>query len=96
MQEVINTMIKQIEELSVECLTGRIDLQFVGGYSDERSYSEQIFNDAVRMFHSHSTTVNLTLACIGDLNTVVRDGVPWPIIYGAGVDLKTGLIINIF
>lgn len=46
----------------------------------------------MRAFHSHSCGIYVTLACVGELNTVIRNGTPWPIIYGAGIHLKTGLI----
>ncbi|KAF4522941.1 hypothetical protein B566_EDAN012636 [Ephemera danica] len=36
--------------------------------------------------------VDLTLCCIGELNTTIRGGIQWPIIYGIGVNVKTGEI----
>lgn len=35
-------------------------------------------------FHKQAIEIDLVLACIGELNTIVRNGVHWPILYGAG------------
>lgn len=35
-------------------------------------------------FHKQVIEIDLVLACLGELNTVVRNGVHWPILYGAG------------
>lgn len=43
-------------------------------------------------FHKHPVEVDLTQACVGELNTAVRGGIHWPMIYGAGVNVKTGEI----
>lgn len=34
--------------------------------------------------------MDLETCCIGDLCTLVRNGIAWPIIYGIGVNVKTG------
>jgi len=34
----------------------------------------------------------LTQACVGELNTILRGDINWPIIYGVGVNIKTGEI----
>lgn len=36
--------------------------------------------------------IDLTLACVGELNTTVRGGIHWPMVYGIGVNTKTGEI----
>lgn len=36
--------------------------------------------------------IDLTLACVGELNTTYRGGIQWPIIYGVGVNVKSGEI----
>lgn len=43
-------------------------------------------------FHRHPVEIDLTLACVGELNTTIREGIPWPIITGVGVNIKTGEI----
>lgn len=90
-EEIVPKMIERVMELSQHSEDG-IELQLVGGYSDEQNYSEDIFYNIIRVFHLQPVNVFLTLACVGDLNTIVKDRIPWPIIYGVGVDLKTGSI----
>lgn len=34
----------------------------------------------------------MTQACVGELNTIIRGDLNWPIIYGIGVNIKTGEI----
>lgn len=93
MKEVISEMVKQIQDLSSEVSDDRIELQLIGGYHDKEYSSNHIFSNAMRIFQSHKKKIDLQLACVGDFNTVFRDGIPWPIIYGVGVDLKTGFIL---
>lgn len=45
------------------------------------------FSDA---FHRHPLEIDLTLACVGELNTIMRGNIPWPVIYGIGVNVRTG------
>ena len=42
------------------------------------------------MLHKNRFELDLETCCIGDLCTLNRNGVPWPIIYGVGVNVKTG------
>lgn len=39
------------------------------------------FTDA---FHKEPLELDLVFACVGDMNTTVRSGLAWPIIYGIG------------
>jgi protein N-terminal asparagine amidohydrolase len=36
--------------------------------------------------------IDLTQACVGELNTTMRGDINWPIIYGVGVNTRTGEI----
>jgi protein N-terminal asparagine amidohydrolase len=35
-------------------------------------------------FHKQLVEIDLTLACVGELNTTIRGGIHWPILYGVG------------
>ena len=35
-------------------------------------------------FHKEPLEIDLVFACIGEMNTTVRGGLAWPIIYGLG------------
>lgn len=43
-------------------------------------------------FQKHPMEIDLTQACVGELNTVPRGDIHWPILYGVGVNIKTGEI----
>lgn len=42
--------------------------------------------------HKHQTEIELVLACVGELNTIMRNNVHWPLLYGAGNDFTILLI----
>lgn len=44
----------------------------------------------VEMLHKNRFEMDLETCTIGDLCTLHRNGVPWPVIYGIGVNVKTG------
>lgn len=46
----------------------------------------------VESFHKHPMEIDLTQACVGELNTILRGDINWPIIYGIGVNTKSGEI----
>lgn len=89
--EAVNMMIQKVQELAIGYPEGRIELQLVGGYTGS-SYSAKLFYNILDAFHKLPIEVDLTLACVGHLNTVIRNGIPWPIVYGVGVNMKTGEI----
>lgn len=84
-------MIQRVQELALGYPEGRIELQLVGGYSDANNYSEELFFNLMTSFHKQPVEIDLTLACVGQLNTTIRGGIPWPLIYGVGVNIKTGI-----
>ncbi|XP_050311453.1 protein N-terminal asparagine amidohydrolase-like [Anthonomus grandis grandis] len=89
--EAVCSMIQRVQELA-GYPEGRIEVQLVGGYSDPNRYSEELFFKLMNSFHKHPVEIDLTLACVGPLNTTIRGGIPWPLIYGIGVNVKTGEI----
>ncbi|XP_075224228.1 N-terminal amidohydrolase 1 [Lycorma delicatula] len=91
-EEGIFNMVQRIQELGVGYPEGRLQLQLIGGFSDSRHYSEELFYNLMTEFHKQPIEFELTLACIGELNTTIRSGLQCPIIFGAGVNIKTGEI----
>ncbi|XP_049818870.1 protein N-terminal asparagine amidohydrolase isoform X1 [Aethina tumida] len=90
--EAVCTMVQRVHELAIGYPEGRIELQLVGGFSDARNYSEELFFNVMNSFHKHPMEIDLTLACVGELNTTIRGSIHWPIVYGIGVNVKTGEI----
>ena len=40
--------------------------------------------------HKQRVDLDLVRCCVGELCTINRNGIPWPMVYGVGVDVKTG------
>ncbi|EZA61324.1 hypothetical protein DMN91_012644 [Ooceraea biroi] len=91
-EDAAAAMIQRVTELSVVYPESRLELQLVGGYSDPRNYSEELFYTILSAFHKQPREIDLTLCCVGELNTTVRGGIHWPVIYGIGLNVKTGEI----
>jgi len=48
-------------------------------------------------FHKQLVEIDLTLACVGEVNTTIRGGIHWPILYGVGeLDRKECCILLLF
>ena len=41
----------------------------------------KLFSDA---FHKEPVEIDLVFACVGEMNTTIRGGLAWPIVYGVG------------
>ncbi|XP_061388313.1 protein N-terminal asparagine amidohydrolase [Musca vetustissima] len=90
--EAVCTMVARVQELALGYPEGRIELQLIGGYRDPQSYGEEVFYNIMQSFHKHHLEIDLTQACVGELNTILRGDINCPIIYGVGVNIKTGEI----
>ncbi|XP_046660426.1 protein N-terminal asparagine amidohydrolase isoform X2 [Homalodisca vitripennis] len=92
-EEGVLNIVHRVQELAMAGYPeGRYELSLIGGFSDSHNYSEELFYSLMHSFHKQVIEIDLVLACIGELNTIVRNGVHWPILYGAGVNVKTGEI----
>lgn len=90
--EAVSTMVQRVQEISMGYPEGRLELQLIGGFTDSRNYSEELFYNIMHAFHRQIMEIDLTMACVGELNTTIRAGIHWPILYGIGVNVKTGEI----
>ena len=54
--------------------------------------SSSFSRPCLESFHKHPMEIDLTQACVGELNTTIRGDTNWPIIYGVGVNTRTGEI----
>jgi protein N-terminal asparagine amidohydrolase len=88
--EAVRNMVTRVQELALGYPEGRIELQLIGGFRDRQGFAEDLFCNIMQSFHKHTVEVDLTQACIGELNTTVRGEINWPFIYGIGVNIKTG------
>lgn len=90
----ISPLVSRLQEVSQGYPNGRIELHLVGGYLDPRGYSERLVINLLHWFHKEPLEFDVVFACIGDMNTTVRGGQAWPMIYGVGFNVKTGEIFH--
>ena len=67
-------------------------VSILGGYDDEQNTSEDITDTLLNVMQALKATFRLEIAIIGKINTVTKDGLAWPRVYGGGVVLRTGEI----
>lgn len=48
MDEAVSTMVSRVQNLAIGYPEGRLELQLIGGYSDTRNYSEELFASIMR------------------------------------------------
>ncbi|CAG0884174.1 unnamed protein product [Darwinula stevensoni] len=85
-------LVQRVQELSLGYPEGRLELHLVGGFHDSRGISEDIATQLLYAFHKLPMEIDLVLLCVGELNSTIRGGIHWPIIYGIAVNVKTGEI----
>lgn len=48
--EAVSTMVARVQELGIGYPEGRIELQLIGGFRDQKGYSEDLFYNIMRKF----------------------------------------------
>ncbi|CAN9509844.1 unnamed protein product [Ophioblennius macclurei] len=82
--------VKAVTSLSRTCKDGRLELHLVGGFNDESKISHKLSLNILAAFHKQEEDIHLETCCVTEMNDVVIDGTHRPIIYGIGVNVKTG------
>ena len=85
--ELEQTLVSRISSDKLE-----LEVYLVGGFDDDRGTSQEISKSVFSLMMASDVSYELKLACIGPINTVLRDGTTWPIHYGVAVDLKSGAL----
>jgi len=89
----IGLMLNRLQDMSIGYFDqGPVHMHLIGAFSDTRGYSEELIYSVLHFVHKQNVEVDLLTACIGEMNTTLRGEVPWPIMYGVGVNVKTGEI----
>ncbi|KAF8792398.1 Protein N-terminal asparagine amidohydrolase like protein [Argiope bruennichi] len=68
------------------------ELHMIGGFLDPRHYSEELAIQLLYAFHKQPLSIHLVTACICELNNSLRGNINWPVIYGIGLNIKSGEI----
>jgi len=94
MEDALARMILKIHRLSHGAPEGgRLEAHVVGGFIDDRGESVKLFHELFRLFLLTPHQIHLISACAVEANDVVQpDAIHYPVIYGLGVDCKTGAL----
>ncbi|XP_054460643.1 protein N-terminal asparagine amidohydrolase isoform X2 [Anoplopoma fimbria] len=85
----IPLLVKAVTSLSSFSKEGRLELHLAGGFNDESKTSHKLsFN--ILAFQKLKEEIHLETCCITEMNDVVVDGTHRPVVYGIGVNVKTG------
>lgn len=85
-------LIEGVKNITAGKQWGRLELTLVGGFKDDRKLSEELSVKILDAFNKAPEDVHLVTACITDLNTRMAKNIPYPIIYGIAVIIRTGEI----
>ncbi|XP_014666478.1 PREDICTED: protein N-terminal asparagine amidohydrolase-like, partial [Priapulus caudatus] len=91
-EEAVFNICCRIQELSSSQMDVRYELHIVGGFCDAGGYSEQLIMSLLNAFQKQHIHVHLVTLCVCELNDILRGNIHWPIIYGIGINVKTGEI----
>ncbi|XP_062304477.1 protein N-terminal asparagine amidohydrolase [Osmerus eperlanus] len=83
-------IVKAVTSLSGPVKEGRLELHLVGGFDDESKTSEKLSLNLLAAFHKQKEDIHLETCCITEMNDVIVDGTHRPVVYGIGVNVKTG------
>lgn len=62
-----------------------VDLYMAGGFCDNKRTSQSNTMKLLQFFMKQEINIHIQLACVSELNDVVREGNHWPVVYGVGV-----------
>lgn len=92
LQQGVANIVRRVEDLSLSAPDGRLELHIIGGFLDRRNYSEQLAIQLLYAFHKQPVNIHLITACLCELNNSLRGNINWPVIYGIGINVKSGEI----
>ena len=93
-EDDLQLMVQRVQAVSYH-YDGRLELSLIGGYTDGKGLSHALTVSALQALHKRGgagAELDLVRCCVGELCTINRNGIPWPMVYGVGVDVKTGHI----
>ncbi|XP_072539549.1 protein N-terminal asparagine amidohydrolase isoform X1 [Salminus brasiliensis] len=83
-------LVNATASLSNPAKEGRLELHLVGGFDDDSKTSHKLSLTILAAFQKQKEEIHLETCCITDMNDVVTDGIHRPVVYGIGVNVKTG------
>lgn len=83
-------LVKAVTSLSPVCKEGRLELHLVGGFNDDSKTSHNLSLNILAAFQKQKEDIHLETCCITEMNDIVVNGRHKPVLYGIGVNVKTG------
>ncbi|KAG5278847.1 hypothetical protein AALO_G00103380 [Alosa alosa] len=83
-------IVKAVTSLTGAVKDGRYELHLVGGFDDESQTSHKLSLSLLAAFQKQQEEIHLETCCITEMNDEVVEGVHRPVVYGIGVNVKTG------
>lgn len=83
-------IVKAVTNLSSQTKEGRLELHLVGGFDDESKTSHSLSLSLLAAFQKQEEDIHLVTCCITELNDILTEGIHRPVVYGIGVNVKTG------
>ncbi|XP_037621591.1 protein N-terminal asparagine amidohydrolase [Sebastes umbrosus] len=83
-------LVKAVTSLSNVSKEGRLELHLAGGFNDESKTSHKLSFNILAAFQKLKEDIHLETCCITEMNDLVVDGTHRPVVYGMGVNVKTG------
>ncbi|XP_042341137.1 protein N-terminal asparagine amidohydrolase [Plectropomus leopardus] len=83
-------LVKAVTSLSTVSKEGRLELHLAGGFNDESKTSHKLSLNILAAFQKQKEDIHLETCCITEMNDTVVDGTHRPVVYGIGVNVKTG------
>jgi protein N-terminal asparagine amidohydrolase len=71
-----------------------LELSIMGGYCDEMRKSEVLTLDLLHFYNQLPVKFQLKSLCVGSVNTRSSNGINWPIMYGAAVNIHSDFVIS--
>ncbi|KAM9769849.1 protein N-terminal asparagine amidohydrolase isoform 2-T2 [Menidia menidia] len=82
--------VKTVASLGNVCKDGRFELHLVGGFIDDSETSHKLSLNILAAFQKQKEDIHLETCCITEMNDILDNGTHRPIVYGIGVNVKTG------
>ncbi|PIK53945.1 hypothetical protein BSL78_09167 [Apostichopus japonicus] len=92
-QQGLETMIQLLNSFDdASPSQGRIEAHLFGGFCDSKNTSAHLTCNVIAALQNQGTNIHLQSLCCTEVNNVVRGDINWPVLYGVGVNVKTGKI----
>jgi len=88
-QDDLETMLQKVSPSSYG-YENRLKVHIIGAFTDNKNVSETVVLSLLDYLHRSRVELDLVTCCVGEVCTIHRNGTPWPVIYGVGVNVKTG------